>query len=223
MQSAIKKIGIVVGFITILVPLLSYRKTCRRSRGRKSSPESSPITWTQMLAATILYLGGGIALWRPLPLLMSKGKRLFTMLVGCGLYFPGVSLYLWGHHYLGEQFNPSSTSGASLFQDHRLITSGPYRWVRHPMYLGVLLAAEGALLIYQTWAMVIYALSSLVVILRARKEEELLAEEFGEEWKRYQGQVPGWLPQPGKFIAVLRALGNQRFVRQRNTQPQEDR
>lgn len=223
MQSAIKKTGIVVGFITILVPLLTYRKTSRRSRGRKSSSEGSPITWTQMLAATILYLGGGIALWRPIPLLLSKGKRLFTMLVGCGLYFPGVSLYLWGHRYLGEQFSPSNTSGASLFQDHRLITRGPYRWVRHPMYLGVLLAAGGALLIFQTWAMVIYALSSLVVILRARKEEELLVEEFGEEWKRYQGQVPGWLPRPDQFIAALKDLGNQRPVRQGNTQPQEDR
>lgn len=72
------------------------------------------------------------------------------------------------------------------------------------MYLGVLMAACGALLIYQTWAMVVYALSSLVVIQRAQKEEALLAEEFGYDWKQYKEKVPGWLPGFTNFSNTLK-------------------
>jgi protein-S-isoprenylcysteine O-methyltransferase Ste14 len=48
--------------------------------------------------------------------------------------------------------------------------------------------------------MVLSSLSSLVVIFRARREERLLAEEFGEEWQRYRRDVPGWLPTLRKRV-----------------------
>ena len=91
-------------------------------------------------------------------------------------------------------FSISSGLGATLYQDHRLIRIGPYRFVRHPMYLAVILAASGALLIFRTWAMVLFSVLSLGVILRAWREERLLGEEFGEEWENYKQQVSGWLP-----------------------------
>ena len=62
------------------------------------------------------------------------------------------------------------------------------------MYLAVILAAFGALLIFRTWAMVLFSVLSPGVILRAEREEGLLADEFGEEWNIYRQLVPGWLP-----------------------------
>ncbi len=91
-------------------------------------------------------------------------------------------------------FGISSGFGATLYQDHKLIRIGPYRYVRHPMYLAVILAAFGALLIFRTWAMVLFSVLSLGVILRARREERLLGEEFGEEWEAYCQEVNGWIP-----------------------------
>jgi protein-S-isoprenylcysteine O-methyltransferase Ste14 len=64
------------------------------------------------------------------------------------------------------------------------------------MYLGVLLAAAGALLIFRTWAMLLFAPLSLAVVLRAEREEELLAAEFGDAWRTYCTRVPKWLPKP---------------------------
>jgi protein-S-isoprenylcysteine O-methyltransferase Ste14 len=189
-----KRLGVLAGLAAILVPVLSYRHADRQPRGRKTQGAGPRLTWPQMAGATVVYLGGGILLWRPIPLRLSRPQRLASLLAGSLLYFPGVGLYLWGYVSLGRLFAPSSSRGAELYSDHRLVTTGPHAIVRHPMYLGVLLAAFGALLIFKTWAMVPYALSSLVVISRAKREEQLLAEEFGEEWERYCQRVPGWLP-----------------------------
>jgi protein-S-isoprenylcysteine O-methyltransferase Ste14 len=91
-------------------------------------------------------------------------------------------------------FNVSSSMGAELYKDHQLVTSGPFAYIRHPMYIGVLLAGWGALLLFRTWAMIPYALSTLAIPLRARREEEALAQAFGEAWQAYQDQVPSWIP-----------------------------
>ena len=67
--------------------------------------------------------------------------------------------------------------GAELYQGHQLIKNGPFAVMRHPMYVGVLLAAIGALLIFRTWAMLIFVPMSLVVVGRANHEEKLLADK----------------------------------------------
>ncbi|MGD8402166.1 MAG: isoprenylcysteine carboxylmethyltransferase family protein [Anaerolineales bacterium] len=116
-------------------------------------------------------------------------------MVGSLFYFPGIVLYLWGYWTLGRMFGISSGFGANLYQDHKLVQNGPYRYVRHPMYLAVILAALGALLIFRTWAMVLFVPLSLGVIFRARQEEHLLADEFGEKWESYCQEVNGWVPR----------------------------
>jgi protein-S-isoprenylcysteine O-methyltransferase Ste14 len=79
------------------------------------------------------------------------------------------------------QFGVSGLLGAELYQEHELVTRGPFSIIRHPMYAGVLLAAIGALLIFRTWAMVVFLPMSLVVVARAGREDGLLEEEFGDE------------------------------------------
>jgi protein-S-isoprenylcysteine O-methyltransferase Ste14 len=63
------------------------------------------------------------------------------------------------------------------------------------MYLGVLAAALGGLLIYQTWTALFVIATFLSLLLRARHEEQALAAEFGEQWKEYCRLVPGWMPR----------------------------
>ena len=194
LEKWVRRAGVLAGIAAILVPVLSYRRADRQPRGRKTKGAAPRLTWPQMAGATAVYIGGGFLLWRPIPLRLSRSQRLASLLAGSVLYFPGVGLYLWGYTSLGRLFSPSSSRGAELYSDHRLVTTGAHALVRHPMYLGVLLAAFGALLIFKTWVMIPYALSSLVVIARAKREEQLLAEEFGEAWTRYRQRVPAWLP-----------------------------
>lgn len=194
-EKVIRWLGVIVGLVAILTPVLGYRRYGARQRGRKTTQATSAIKPGQLIGVTTGYLAFGILAWRPLPLRLPLLTKAILIGLGSCLYFPGVGLYLWGYNTLQNQFSPSSSFGAELYQDQRLIIKGPYRYMRHPMYLGVLMTAAGAFLLFRTWAMLVYSLSALAVILRARREDELLAEEFGPQWQTYANQVAGWLPK----------------------------
>jgi len=188
------------GMAVILIPLMGFRREQVRASGRESGAAASLLRWPVMLAQTILFVTVGFLLWRTLPILFSPMLYIIVLVIGGLLYFPGIALYLWGYRTLGRMFGISSGFGATLYQDHKLVRVGPYRYVRHPMYLAVILAAFGALLIFRTWTMVLYAPLSLGIIVRARREERLLAEEFGEEWDVYRREVNGWFPRCRKRV-----------------------
>jgi protein-S-isoprenylcysteine O-methyltransferase Ste14 len=85
---------------------------------------------------------------------------------------------------------------ARLVEGHKLATSGPYAYVRHPIYTGMLgmLVATG--LAYSHW---IALLAAVVVffsgtIIRVRSEEKLLREAFGEQFENYARRVPAIIP-----------------------------
>jgi protein-S-isoprenylcysteine O-methyltransferase Ste14 len=117
------------------------------------------------------------------------------VVIGALLYFPGLSLVLWGRLTLGKNYFVSTGLGAQVFVDQQLVTSGPYAIIRHPIYVGVLLAAWGSLLIYATWTTVYFAVFGPLVLLRSKREEAALAEEFGEQWQVHCKCVPAFLPR----------------------------
>jgi len=199
-EQLLQLLATLAGIVVIFIPLLGFRRAEVHTRGRNSGAVARLLRWPVMLAQTVIFVVVGIALWRPLPIFLSSGVHLIILTVGSLLYFPGIVVYLWGYWTLGRMFGISSGFGATLYQDHKLIRIGPYRYVRHPMYLGVILAALGALSIFRTWAMVLFSASSLGVVVRARREERLLAEEFGEEWDAYKREVNAWIPKLRKRV-----------------------
>jgi protein-S-isoprenylcysteine O-methyltransferase Ste14 len=69
---------------------------------------------------------------------------------------------------------------------HKLVTDGPYRYVRHPRYLGIIVFFVGISLVYRSWLALIFVTLLVVAILwRIRKEEQLLHRVFGIEWESY--------------------------------------
>ncbi len=148
-----------------------------------------------IIALTLVFTGVMVLLWKPIPISLSASIRLILDILGAVIFFPAVTLYLLGMRALGPMFGPSSGLGARLYTGHRLITNGPYRIVRHPMYLGVICSGIGGLSIYRTWGMLFFAVVMFGLIIRAKTEETLLAQEFGREWEVYKLNVPGWIPR----------------------------
>ena len=104
----------------------------------------------------------------------------------------GAALVIWSQRTLGAQWSVS----ARLLADHQLITTGPYRYVRHPIYsaMMLLMIAVGLALTMPRVlgaALVVYLLGTLV---RIRSEEALMRDAFGSEFERYRQRVPALLP-----------------------------
>lgn len=187
-------LGAVLG--TLAVVLWGVWRGMRRPFGRKIGNEPSVLRTPASYLLTILgYFGMCYRLWRPLPLAFSQPARAFSLFLGSLLYFPGLALVLWGRLTLGQMYNVSSSMGAQLYTDQRLITHGPFAYVRHPMYLGLWFVGVGGLLLYRTWTFVFLLLQLPAMFMRAWREEQVLAAEFGQQWQTYCEQTPAWLPR----------------------------
>lgn len=82
-------------------------------------------------------------------------------------------------------------------QHERLVTSGPYRWVRHPLYSTTIVILLLWPSMTANWAAFV-AVSTAYFFLGSIPEEEKLVEEFGDAYRRYQQVVPRLVPVPGR-------------------------
>ena len=167
-----------------------------RTSGRTSGRGASLLTRRRYtVIVTIIYVAAMVLLWKPIPVPLSPTTRFTLDVLGAVILFPSLATYLWGMRTLGTMFGSSSAFGARLYTGHRLITSGPYRIIRHPMYAAVICSGIGGLLIYWTWATLFFAVNMFALTIRAKREERVLSEEFGEEWEEYKRRTPGWIPR----------------------------
>ncbi len=194
-ERGVRRIGGVAMLVTLITVFVGLGRGLRRPRGRTTGRAARILRLSTYILISIPYFGACFFMWRPLRVTLSLPVRLLALILGALLYFPSMALVLWGRLTLGEMYNVSSGFGVQLYADHRLITRGPYGYVRHPMYLGLLLASLGGLLLYRTWTLVFLLSNALAVIaFRGRREEQALAAEFGEQWQEYCRRVPFLIP-----------------------------
>ena len=101
---------------------------------------------------------------------------------GLILIIPGFLLMQAAEKYLDKQFSIQVT----LQEDHKLIRNGPYKLIRHPRYLGILLFFLGISFTFRSLlGMLLIIALALVFVWRIYMEESLMHQEFGEEWETY--------------------------------------
>ena len=192
-----------VGFgLAIATILRGIRRSSRHRVGREAGQIPDILHKRGFyLPASIVGFGAMTALWRPLPLKLPQAAGTACTFAGAAMYFAGLGLFYWGRRTMGEMYDVSSALGARLYADHRLVTHGPFRYVRHPLYVAGTLAEVGALLMYRTWASLLVVANAISLAKRARLEEEALAAEFGAEYVAYKERTPGWFPRLRSTVA----------------------
>jgi protein-S-isoprenylcysteine O-methyltransferase Ste14 len=105
-------------------------------------------------------------------------------LSGCFLALAGIALVLRSRAELG----PAWSLVPKADQSTALVTTGPYRLVRHPIYLGLTLLSMGEALAFASWPALMIVLFGIVptFVWRARAEEKLLSRTFGERYEDYR-------------------------------------
>ena len=112
-------------------------------------------------------------------------------LIGAILLVVSTLLAVWARWTLGRMWSPVPT----VKRHHELRTSGPYRITRHPIYTGILGMLLGSALMAGFGPLIVaLVVFSVMFIYRIPREEQLMTETFGEQYVRYQHEVPRLVP-----------------------------
>lgn len=122
----------------------------------------------------------------------SLAEEPLLSVVGMFLFLLGLTIMCWGQVTLFKNYSGTVV----IRRGHRLVTHGIYRWVRNPMYLGLLVALVLGLPAHvrSLRAFLVALLLVPIVLNRIRLEEELLLEHFGDEFSEYARTTKRILP-----------------------------
>jgi protein-S-isoprenylcysteine O-methyltransferase Ste14 len=105
-------------------------------------------------------------------------------------------LGLWLFHRAHADLGTNWSITLEVREQHQLVTHGIYRWVRHPMYLALLIYSAGQALVIPNWLVgPSYGVAMVLLIaLRMGREERMMHEQFGKEYEAYQATTKRLIP-----------------------------
>ncbi len=175
----------------VLWTVLAFATAVYRRPGAPSKYDRSQIAWRTVLGilgfAVILVLGP----WEYTHLSGPIPRDGWVAWTGIALFAVGIAINTWAMATLRAMF----TVRLGVQKGHRLVTSGPYRLVRHPAYFGFVLALPGMGLALGSVALLALTVAILAwIVSRIRVEEAMLVEQFGEEYRAYQRRTKRLVP-----------------------------
>jgi len=140
--------------------------------------------------------------WATLPL--PRWTRWCGLLAGVG----GVVGLAWVHRELGRNFSGT----LQLNPEQTLVTSGPYRWIRHPMYSAFYLVALSFFLLSSNWVIGICWFGGLTAVMVSRigREEAVLASRFGDDYRAWSSRTGRFLPRVHRPLQTIRSSAGDR-------------
>ncbi len=172
-------------FALLFIPAL-------RTRIPVEQRSSHYVTWSFIVALAVIVLvialgrfATDFLVFRVVPVSPLAG------ITGILLTITGLSFSGWARYHLGAYWS----SMVEIKVGHQLIRTGPYRFVRNPMYTGILVAFVGAALaIGELLAFVALGIGIVSILVKIKAEEEILTEKFGEEYLTYKREVRALIP-----------------------------
>jgi len=183
----------IVLFLAMAAVRIFYRLKART--GRKEQKTAEPAAWLVrilmggpvMLAIWVYLFRPRMLNWSSLPLPPA------WRWTGAVIFAGSVAGLAWVHLALGKNFS----SELRIRSDQTLVTSGPYRYVRHPMYSAFLLMFFGMGLLAANWFIGTAGLIVIILIMlfRVPREEEMMVNTFGDQYRRYASATDRFLPR----------------------------
>ena len=166
------------------------------ARSAKPAEQQEPFVkrllayWLPLLIAVLL-LGPGQWFGHSLLREQFVPHTTLTYSIGLALAILGAALAIYSRAMLGRNWSAT----VQLKQDHELITRGPYRLVRHPIYTGLLTLFLGNAVMVGDWRGLLAVAIVFVSFWRKyRLEEAWLTERFGEPYRLYQARTKALIP-----------------------------
>jgi protein-S-isoprenylcysteine O-methyltransferase Ste14 len=150
-------------------------------QGSHTRRARAPRLIVAVVALVLLRVFRGDALAVHSPIVQALGALLFV----CGL-----ALAVWARVYLGRNWGMPMTRK----DEPELVTLGPYRFVRHPIYSGILLAVLGTALATEIYWLIAAGLMGSYFIYSARVEERLMADSFPTTYPSYRAKTKMLIP-----------------------------
>jgi protein-S-isoprenylcysteine O-methyltransferase Ste14 len=181
---------VLVAWIELLVCWIAwcaaFLKPSREAKGQTKVARAASSRW----GIGLVFLGFMLVwMWvKPDGFQKSTASLIVSMILG------PVSVWLaWASaHELGKQWRLE----AAISADHKLIQTGAYRWIRHPIYTSMFVMLMATAAAYTWWPMWVAGAVAFVVgtEIRIRAEERLLEEHFGDEFRAYRLRVRAYIP-----------------------------
>ena len=188
--------------VALFIVFVGYRGYCTRKYARSSadtvkqrqrglaSRAADLLALPGLLAVLAYALNPAWMAWSALPL------PAWLRWLGVPLAAGGFVLLHAAHQALDRNWSDAPR----LMKDQALVTSGPYRWIRHPIYAGFLLIMSATLLLSANWliGLLWVGLTALETASRVHFEEALMLETFGDRYRAYMQRTGRLLPRLGR-------------------------
>jgi protein-S-isoprenylcysteine O-methyltransferase Ste14 len=106
------------------------------------------------------------------------------------MFLAGLALAIWARIYLGRNWGMPMTQK----EDPELVTSGPYSYIRHPIYTGILLAIVGSVIAGGDFWLVFLVITAPYFIYSAVMEERLMMKQFPKVYPSYKSKTKMLIP-----------------------------
>ena len=194
-ESTLRAVLIVV--MLLILPVGVYHRVRSQSSGETLDRRQEGL----FILATLRPLGAafwfGLLAWMINPDWLgwsSVRLPLWSRWAGVAILAAGCLLLVWTFRSLGKNL----TDTVVTREQHTLVSHGPYRWIRHPLYSSAALMVAALSLIAANWFLLMTGVMVLgALVLRTKTEEANLIARFGDSYRRYMDRTGRFLPKLG--------------------------
>ncbi len=168
---------------------MRVKKSVKRSAGATS--------WSDSIISAVIAIGIVLLIresfrmhvWGHVPVAVANVSPIAGS-AGVALCTLGIAIAIWGRTYLGQNWGMPM----SLREGHELVTSGPYTFVRHPIYAGILLAVAGTTFVRGFPSIVLLVALAAYFVYAATVEERSMRGQFPNEYPAYVNRTKMLIP-----------------------------